>query len=153
MRALALAALLAAGSGCAGPGAPADSGTDARPPTETSGDLVRAFLEQGWTVHPVAFSTPFGVAGEGTVYRVQSRTVVVYDYTSPEEAEARAPEDAARLLRLGAGQEVTVYRRPSLVVVTFGRARGAFELRLARLLTGPSLARVDYATAAPPTDR
>ncbi|PAP78260.1 hypothetical protein [Rubrivirga marina] len=151
MRALALAALLAAGPGCAGPGAPATPETDARPPVETDDDLVRAFLVRGWTVLPVGFSTPFGVAGEGTVYRVQNRTVVVYDYASPEEAEAHAHEDADRLLRLGAGQEVTVYRRPSLVVVTFGRARGAFEIRLARLLAGPSLARVDYATAAPPT--
>jgi hypothetical protein len=147
MRALALAALLAAGPGCAGPAAPAARGADAAPPVETRDDLVRAFLEQGWTLRPIAFSTPSGVTGSGTAYHVQGRPVIIYDYASPEEAEAHTHDDAVRLLQLGAGREAVVYRRASLVVVTFGRERGAFEIRLARLLAGPSLARVDYAAA------
>lgn len=149
MRALALAALLAAGLGCAGPGSPAGWAAGGSPPVETRDDLVRAFLEQGWTLRPIAFSTPFGVTGSGTAYHVQGRPVIIYDYASPEEAEAHAHDDAVRLLQLGAGQEAVVYRRTSLVVITFGRARGAFEIRLARLLAGPSLARVDYAAVSP----
>ena len=110
---------------------------DETPPPETRGDLVRAFLDRGWTTTPLALDTPVDVVGQGTVYRVEGRTVVVYDYVSAEEAEEHAMDDARWLLRLTAGQGTRVYRRPSLVVVTYGRARTAFDLRLADLLAGP----------------
>lgn len=109
-------------------------------PVETRADLVRAFHERGWTAHPLAFVQPLGIVGGGTIYRVQGETVVVYDYASPEEAAAHAHDDAALLRQRGAGRGVTVYRRPSLVVVTRGRTRTAFHIELERILSGPSVA-------------
>lgn len=128
---LGLALLLA---GCASL-APAEE-----PPAESRHDLVRAFSERGWRAVPLQFVRPVGVVGEGTVYRVEGRTVVVYDYASPEEAAAAAPDDAARLLRLEAGKGVEVYRRPTLVVLTYGRMQTAFDRQLAELLAGPRVA-------------
>lgn len=125
------------GTGCAGvlPG-PAPDGT---PPAESRHDLVRAFHEQGWTTIPLQFVQPVGIVGQGTVYSVHGRTVVVYDYASAEEAAAAALDDARRLRRLAAGRGATVYRRPALVVLTYGRTRTAFDLELARILSGPSV--------------
>ena len=140
-RALLLASVLLA-AGCAPLGLTRAPGQT--PPAETRLDLVRAFLDRGWTTVPLAFTAPAGIVGQGTVYRVEGRTVAVYDYGSTEEADAAALDDARRLLRRTAGQGSTVYRRRSLVVVTYGRARTAFDLRLGRLLAGPALA------AAPP---
>ncbi len=143
MRSLALVAALTL-AGCAGLG-PADAeapGVGA-PGVETRSDLVRAFSERGWRAVPVQFVRPIGIVGEGTVYRVEGRTVVVYDYASPEQAAAAAPADEVRLVRLDAGLGVQAYRRPTLVVLTYGRLRTAFDLRLADLLTGPSMARAD----------
>ena len=134
MRAL-LVGLAVLGAGCAA-APPAHDGA----PVETRHDLVRAFHAHGWTVRPVEASRPFGVVGQGTAYRVQGTTVVVYDYASPEEAATFAKEDAGRLLRLHAGLGVEVYRRSALVVLTVGRTRTAFDLRLADLLTGPPVA-------------
>ena len=101
-----------------------------------------------WTVTPAAFSRPFGVVGEGTAYRVQGRTVVVYDYASAASYARHAQDDAVRLLRLTAGVGTEVYRRTTTVVLTVGRERTAFDLRLARLLAGPSLVRLDVASAS-----
>ena len=109
------------------------------PPDETRGDLVRAFLDHGWTTVPVALTHPAGMIGVGTVYRVEGRVVAVYDYASAEEASEAAMDDARWLLRNTAGQGTRVYRRPSLVVVTYGRTRGTFDLHLERLLAGPSV--------------
>ena len=130
-----VAALLVAG--CAPLGL--SQAPDEAPPAEVRGDLVRAFLDRGWTTTPLAFTAPPGVVGRGTVYRVRGRTVAVYDYGSAREADASASDDARRLLRRTAGQGSTVYRRRSLVVVTYGRTRTAFDLRLADLLAGPAL--------------
>lgn len=102
--------------------------------------MVRAFHEKGWTTRPVQFVRPIGVVGHGTVYRVEGRTLAVFDYASPEEAARSAPRDATYLLHLNAGRGVQVYRRETLVVLTYGRGRSAFDLRLATLLSGPSLA-------------
>ncbi|WP_420455102.1 hypothetical protein [Rubrivirga sp.] len=132
-----VAALLLAGCASLGP-TPSET-----PGVETRGDLVRAFSERGWRAVPVRFVRPVGVVGEGTVYRVEGRTVVVYDYASPEQAAAAAPADVVRLVRLDAGRGVQAYRRPALVVLTYGRLRTAFDLRLADLLAGPSVARAE----------
>ena len=113
---------------------------DAQAP-ETRQDLVDAFLREGWTVRPVSLLAPDGLVGRGTAYRVSDRTVLVYDYASPEQAAEATRDDARRLAGRSAGRSARVYLRPSLVVVTyepFGRT--AFDLRLARLLSGPSLA-------------
>lgn len=131
-----LAAVLAL-AGCASL-LPADAPPD--PTIESRHDLVRAFHDRGWTTQPVQFVRPLGIVGEGTVYRVQDRTVTVYDYASPEQAAMAAPRDAAYLLQLHAGIGVRVYRRETLVVLTYGRVLTAFDLRLAALLDGPSLA-------------
>ena len=128
MRAL-LVGLAVLGAGCA-------SAPPAHDGLETRHDLVRAFHAHGWTVRPVQSSRPLGVVGHGTMYRVQGKTVVVYDYAPPDEAATFAEEDAGRLLRLHAGLGVEVYRRSSLVVLTVGRKRTAFDLRLADLLSG-----------------
>ena len=136
MRALVFAAA-ALFAGCASL-LPADAPPD--PTVESREDLVRAFHERGWATRPVAFRRPLGIVGQGTVYRVEGRTLTVFDYASPEQAAMAAPRDATRLLRLDAGQGVQVFRRETLVVLTYGRRLGAFDMRLAALLSGPSLA-------------
>lgn len=140
MHALSLATALAATLALAGCAAllPADAPPD--PTVESRHDLVRAFHERGWATRPVAFRQPLGIVGQGTVYRVEGRTLTVFDYASPEQAAMAAPRDAIRLLRLEAGQGAQVYRRETLVVLTYGRRLGAFDMRMAALLSGPSLA-------------
>ncbi len=109
---------------------------------ETRQDLVSAFLERGWNVSPVAFRPTEGLVGRGTEYRVSGRTVLIYDYASAEEAASSGLEDARRISWLAAGQSAQVYLREALVVVTYERlGRTAFDVRLARLLSGPSVRR------------
>ena len=129
--------------GCAGPASGlAGVAADAADVQETRRDLVKAFLRQGWRVTPVSMLPPDGLVGRGTVYHVSGRTVVVYDYATADEAAASGMDDARRIAWRNAGLSARVYLRSALVVVTyepFGRT--AFDLRLARLLRGPSLAR------------
>ena len=134
MRAL-LAGLVLLGMGCA-------SAPRSGSPIETRHDLVRAFEAHGWTVRPVRHSRLLDALGRGAVYRVEGKTVVVFDYASPAEASAR--DDAGRFVRLHAGLGVEVYRRSALVVLTVGRTRTDFDLRLAALLSGPPAARAGW---------
>lgn len=123
------------------------AGCAAPPPTEvqvaTASDLVAALGRAGWTVRPTTLLTPTGLFSAGTAYTAElvppRRTLLVFDTT--EDGGPMAPEridsDVTQLRRAFAGQGAVVYRRPRLLVVTFGRARGALDDRLEQWLGRP----------------
>ena len=113
----------------------------------TAAELVAELGRAGWTVRPAALLTPIGLASTGTAYTAElvapGRTLLVFDTTV--DGEPMAPDqvdaDVARLRRAFAGEGAVVYRRPRLVVVTFGRVRDALDDRLERWLGAPVAAR------------
>lgn len=123
-----IALLLAAiWTGCA---APATTGTAV---IDTERELVRYLIGHGWSVEPVETADDVGLATTGTVYRVRrsrwdGREVRVFAYDDDERPAL--DRDAVLLTRRHAGTGIAVYKRPALLVVTFGRIRTELDLRL-----------------------
>lgn len=133
-RVLPLLALLATLPACSG------SGRATAPLAETREDLVRSLTARGWVVEPVSILSPTGLSTMGTRYAVRqqrrdAREVQVYEYPEPDSDVV--DRDVHQLLSRTAGSGTTLYRRPSLVVLTFGRTRTPLDAELTRLLGPP----------------
>ena len=134
-----LAALLGVsflGVGCAGSPSP-----EVR--IATAAELVAELGRAGWTVRPTTLLTPSGLFSTGAAYTAElvppAQTLLVFDATEDGEPlpSGLVDSDVARLRQAFAGQGAVVYRRPRLIVVTFGRARGALDDRLEAWLGAP----------------
>jgi hypothetical protein len=119
---------------CAGPAIP-------EPPlAETRQDLVRSLVARGWVVEPLALADLPGLSVKGTRYTVRQqrrdeREIHVYEYA--EDDRGAIPADVQLLLGRTAGLGTTLYRRPGLVVLTFGRTWSLLDTHLARVLGPP----------------
>jgi len=133
---LASSALLAA-AGCASPRP--DPGS-----VETRRDLARALVARGWVVEPTDNVDPFRVESQGTAYLVRrqgadGRRMLAFEAPPSDDGPDRdaLDRDYVVLRQRLAGQGAVFYRRPALLVVTFGRGRTELDLRLAQLLGTP----------------
>ena len=138
--ALLLVAVLAAG--CATPRPSADL-------VETRGTLTSALIARGWVVEPTDLVNAFGVEAPGTAYLVRRRgydrrRLVAFEAPETDDGPDRAAldRDVVTLRQQLAGQSAVFYRRPDLLVVTFGAGRTELDLRLSQLL-GPPVSTVE----------
>lgn len=125
-------------AGCAAPRPAAER-------AETRRDLTRALIARGWVVEPTDNADPFGVASRGTAYLVRrrgadARRLVTFEAPPTDDG---APDrdaldaDYVFLRQRLAGRSAVFYRRPALLVVTFGAGRTELDLRLIQLLGLP----------------
>lgn len=118
----------------------------------TSQELIGALGRAGWTVRADRLLSPTGLFSTGAAYTAEQvppgRRLLVFDTTEDGEPmpSGLVDSDVAQLRRLYAGRGVTVYRRPRVMVLTFGRGRNALDDRLESWLGRP-------VTAAPEGER
>ena len=130
-------ALVLVAAGCVGPRSAAEL-------PETREALARALTARGWVVEPTDLVNAFGVEAPGTAYLVRRqngdrRRLVTFEAPETDDGPNRAALDGdfITLRQQLAGQSAVFYRRPDLLVVTFGPGRTELDLRLSQLLGPP----------------